>query len=359
MISTAAAFDVLEVASPAHAVAEEARRGLASAHKSLSPWLFYDEPGSQLFEQITELPEYYLTRTERELFRTYAADIFHTLGCPTSRSKTASQNGTVPIPPRSLTLIELGAGTASKTGILLRALTELQSHVLYQPIDISPTALEEARTQLEQAVPAVTVRPRIGNYVTDGFTIERPPHTRVLALYIGSSIGNFTPAEARGILTRLRSHLQPGDALLLGTDLAPALPTTRPQKPVATLLAAYNDSAGITAAFNRNILARLNRDLGANFDPEAFAHRAVWNPSQSRMEIYLDALTSHTVTVPANSAGAAMTLRFARGESIHTENSYKFTPASIAKLLSAAGFTPTRTFTDPQNLFAVTLASAC
>jgi dimethylhistidine N-methyltransferase len=322
-----------------HPVADAARRGLTSTPKSLPPWLFYDAPGSRLFEAITALPEYYLTRTERSLFTAHAAEIFQTLGS-------------------NLTIAELGAGTAAKTGILLRALTRLQPHVLYQPIDISPTALDQARAQIELTIPGVTVRPRTANYVTDTVRIERPLHARILALYIGSSIGNFSPAEARQILTRLRSELAPGDALLLGADLAPTLPGTSPAKSIATLLAAYNDAAGVTAAFNRNILARLNRELGANFRPERFLHRALWNPTHSRIEIYLESLSAQSARIPANSAGDALTLNFAPGETIHTENSYKFTPAAISALLAAAHFAPTRTFTDPANLFAVTLATA-
>ena len=269
-----------------------------------------------------------------------------------------------------ITIAELGAGTASKTGILLRALTQRQPrspasgpdslgwkpgspasgpgslgwkpgspasgpgslgwkpHVLYQPIDISPTALDEARAQIELTIPGVTVHPCVANYITDTVRIERPPQARILALYIGSSIGNFSPAEARQILTRLRSELLPGDALLLGTDLAPTPGAIGHGKSVATLLAAYNDTAGVTAAFNRNILARLNRELGANFCPDRFLHRALWNPAHSRIEIYLESLSAQTVRIPASSASPGLTLHFAPGETIHTENSYKFTPAT-------------------------------
>jgi L-histidine N-alpha-methyltransferase len=332
-------------------VAEEARRGLTSAPKTLSPWLFYDEAGSRLFEQITALPEYYPTRTERDIFTAHAAEIF---------SLVASTNNQQPTTNNSpITIVELGAGTASKTGILLRALTRIQPRVLYQPIDISPTALDEARTQLESAIPGITVRPQTANYVTETVRIERPAKARILALYIGSSIGNFSPSEARQILTRLRSELQPGDALLLGADLAPCPPEVEiPTKSVSTLLAAYNDKAGVTAAFNRNILVRLNRELGADFQPNQFAHRALWNHTHSRIEMHLQSLVPQTVRIPANAAGPAMTLHFAASETIHTENSYKFTPASISALLADSSFAPTRTFTDSGNLFAVTLAEA-
>ncbi len=338
MPPTEATVEPICLSATTQAVADEARRGLTSTPKTLVPWLFYDEAGSRLFEQITALPEYYLTRTERDLFTSHADQIFRSVGT-------------------NLTIAELGAGTAAKTGILLRALARMQPAVLYQPIDISPTALEEAREQLEH-IPGLTVHPQTANYVTESVRIERPSHTRVLALYIGSSIGNFAPAEARDILIRLRSELQPGDALLLGTDLAPGISHTGPAKSVATLLAAYNDSQGVTAAFNRNILTRLNRDLGADFRPERFLHRALWNSTHSRMEMHLESLSAQTVHIPANSVGEALTLHFTAGESIHTENSYKFTPARIADLTAAACFTPIRSFTDPQSLFAVTLATA-
>jgi dimethylhistidine N-methyltransferase len=327
----------------AEAVASEARRGLTATPKTLSPWLFYDETGSQLFEQITELPEYYLTRTERELFTAHANAIFQSIQFPSDNGHRTADN---------ITIVELGAGTASKTGILLRALTRLQSTVLFQPVDISPSALQEARV-FERAIPGLTVRPQIANYITEPIHIEREPNQSVLALYIGSSIGNFSPPEARAILSNLRAQLQPGDFLLLGTDLAPGA-----SKSVATLLAAYDDPSGVTAAFNRNILARLNRELGCNFNLEHFSHLACWNAAESRIEMHLESTCNQTVCIPENSAGPRLGLRFAAGETIHTENSYKFTTASIAALLANSGFALTRTFADPQGLFAVTLAAA-
>jgi L-histidine Nalpha-methyltransferase len=355
-----------EPESPTHAVAQAARDGLTATPKTLPPWLFYDAAGSQLFEQITALPEYYLTRTERSIFAAHADTLFLSLSASSAQP---------------VTVAELGAGTAAKTGLLLHALTRFQPHVLYQPIDISPTALDDACAALERSLPTVTVRPLAANYITQPFTLERLPGSSILALYIGSSIGNFSPAEARSILLNLRSQLEPGDALLLGTDLAPS-----PSKSIETLLAAYNDAAGVTAAFNRNILARLNRDLAADFDltpvdesgpavdsaaagtltpangharadQGAFRHRALWNPTHSRIEMHLEALRPQRVHIPANSAGPALTLHFAAGETIHTENSYKFTIAALSALLADSGFTATQLFTDPDRLFAVTLAN--
>jgi L-histidine N-alpha-methyltransferase len=313
------------------AVLHEALTGLSTPQKTLTPWLFYDELGSQLFEQITDLPEYYLTRTERSLFATHAAEILATVASP-------------------LTIAELGAGSASKTGILLQAAVAQQGSLLYQPIDVSPTALDEASTSLS-TIPGLTIQPLVANYITEPYTLTRPAHSKILALYIGSSIGNFSPAEATQILRNLRRHLATGDALLLGTDLAPG-----PQKSVATLLAAYDDAAGTTAAFNLNILTRLNRDLDANFNLDHFAHRARWNPACSRIEMHLESLTDQTVTIPTTSRPTR--IHFTQGETIHTENSHKFTPAALTTLLASADFTPTRTFQDPAQTFAVTLATA-
>ena len=310
------------------AVLDSALTGLTAPQKTLPPWLFYDQRGSELFEQITELPEYYLTRTERSILAQYAPDIPSLLIA-------------------AVTVAELGAGSATKTGILLREFATSQSGVLYQPIDISPTALDEAAASLPATIPGLTVQPQVANYITDRYTITRPEDHIVLALYIGSSIGNFAPEEAAGILRNLRDHLQPGDALLLGTDLAPG-----ERKSVATLLAAYDDAAGVTAAFNRNVLVRLNRELDANFDLDAFAHRARWNAVESRIEMHLESLTAQTVRV------AGEDVVFAKGETIHTENSYKFTSEGLAALLTGAGFSIDHIMHDPDHRFAVTLAEA-
>ncbi len=368
------------------AVLHEALSGLTAApQKTLSPWLFYDDRGSELFEQITDLPEYYLTRTEHALFATYADDIlreFLTPGAPASRAFSS---------PDPFTIAELGAGSATKTGLLLAAATRLQPNLLYQPIDVSASALEAAES-LAANLPGLHIHPQVANYVTEPYQLQHPGtaahsngnghksgapgpdswtwdsqdapgapssatvssspkvgssglRARVLALYIGSSIGNFSPHEATAILRRLRSHLQPGDALLLGADLAPSA-----HKPVSTILAAYDDAAGITAAFNLNILARLNRDLEADFNLDAFIHRARWNAHDSRIEMHLESLIPQTVHI------AGQRIHFAQFETIHTENSYKFSDEALHHLLARSGFTPTRTFHDPTRSFALTLA---
>jgi L-histidine Nalpha-methyltransferase len=311
--------------SPNEAVLHEALSGLTTPQKTLSPWLFYDERGSQLFEAITDLPEYYLTRTERALFEAHADDILREFVSP-------------------VTIAELGAGSATKTGLLLQAATRFQPDVLYQPIDVSASALEAAEN-LAANIPSLNVHAQVANYITEAYTLERPENHRVLALYIGSSIGNFSPDEAQSILRRLRSHLQPGDALLLGADLAPSA-----HKSVDTILAAYDDAAGVTAAFNLNVLARLNRDLDADFNLDAFAHRARWNAAESRIEMHLESLIPQTVQI------AGRRIPFAQGETIHTENSHKFTDQALDDLLARSGFTPTRTFHDPTRSFALILA---
>lgn len=324
--ATSATHDIVLI----EAVRSEALRGLAvraGQQKTLPPWLFYDEAGSQLFEQITELPEYYLTRAERSIFAERADEIAASIGRP-------------------FTIAELGSGSASKTGLLLSAATRLEPEVLYQPIDVSPSALEQATVALADAVPGVTVRPQVANYITNGYTIERPGNCCVLAIYIGSSIGNFGPEEARSILRKLRKHLnQTGDAALVGVDLAPNC-----NKSVDMLIAAYNDHAGITAAFNKNILARLNRELGADFNLDTFRHRALWNAQESRIEMHLESIIAQTVAI------ADRRISFAAGETIHTENSYKFTERSFRELLHDSGFGSPQWFEDADHRFAVALA---
>jgi L-histidine N-alpha-methyltransferase len=328
--------------SPVDAVAAEVRSGLTSTPKTLSPWLFYDEQGSQLFEQITRLPEYYLTRAERSLFAQYADQIIELAAEPAG-------NDPAPV----LTLIELGAGTATKTGILLAAAVRRQGSVVYQPVDVSETALAEATENIRAHIPGVTVRCQVADYTSQALPLNRLPNTRTLALYIGSSIGNFSPADALDVLTNLRAQLLPGDKLLLGTDLAPG-----ESKSVSQLLAAYNDASGTTAAFNGNVLVRINRELGADFNPDNFEHRAIWNPRESRMEMHLIARSAQTVHIPVTEAGPALTVRFAEGESIHTENSYKFTVERVCDLLRSAGFRLTQTWQNPEHRFAVSLATA-
>ena len=329
MIRSVAAVETAEDVDP---VASCVREGLLRSSKTLPPWLFYDEAGSALFESITRLPEYYLTRIEGALFKQHAAEIIAQLHAP-------------------ITMVELGAGTATKTGILLRAAAAAQGRVVYQPVDVSASALNEARNNIESAIAGADVRPVLANYVIHPVQIERPENGTVLALYIGSSVGNFSPDEANQVLLNLRAQMRRGDGLLLGTDMAPG-----PQKSIESLLSAYDDAAGVTAEFNLNVLVRLNRDLGSDFDLGRFRHSARWNPQDSRIEMHLESIGAQTVYVPSNEAGASFRVHFAAGETIHTENSYKFTRQSIARMLDRAGFSANVTYEDELQQFAVTLA---
>ena len=339
MSSFAIASETLSI-STNEAVGREARAGLTTMPKTLSPWLFYDEAGSHLFEQITELPEYYLTRTERSIFAAHAEEILR---------EAARGQG----PAGKLTLIELGAGTATKTGILLAEAVRQQGSVVYQPVDVSETALAEASENILANIPGVTVRCQVTDYTREELPLDRLRNTRTLALYIGSSIGNFTPMEARSVLRNLRAQLLVGDTLLLGTDLAPG-----EHKDEAMLLAAYDDAAGTTAAFNLNVLTRLNRDLGSDFVRKNFRHKVLWNGAASRIEMHLESLIPQSVRIPASNGQAELAVHFVQGETIHTENSYKFTLTAVEALLLSAGFKTTRTWQDPNDLFAVTLATA-
>jgi dimethylhistidine N-methyltransferase len=312
-------------------IGSEVFRGLTSRPRTLSPWLFYDEQGSRLFEQITELDEYYLTRTERGIFQANADDIIAAAAAPTPGGQE-----------RDLTVIELGAGTATKTGLLLQAAARRQHRVTYHPIDVSESALQEAKRNLTAAIPGLAFEPRVGDY-TDGLGEISAGATRRLVLYIGSSLGNFEPPDASKLLRTVRNQLAPGDMLLLGVDMV---------KDISTLIAAYDDARGVTAAFNRNVLARINRELSADFDLMKFRHRVRWNGEHSRIEMHLESLVAHEVLIPS----LDLTVGFRRGETIHTENSYKFTIAGAQELLAHAGFTLVSNWTDPQQWFGVFLA---
>ena len=333
LVSDAALAEDLAAASESRntraAVADAVRAGLTANPKTLPPWLFYDAQGSRLFERITVLPEYYLTRTERAIFTGYASGIIG--------QAMAGRSG-------SLRILELGAGSASKTGILLDAAVRAQGSTLYLPIDVSASAMQEACGSISRSLQDVVIEPQIANYVTDPLVI--PPHDGpTLALYIGSSIGNFAPHEALSILRNLRAQLHPGDSLLLGTDLV---------KDEGMLTAAYCDASGVTEAFNLNILRRINRDLGASFDLSCFRHVARWNAPASRIEMHLQSTRRQVVRIPSLSLNVSLR----EGETIHTENSYKFSPESLHAMLSAGGFAATETWMDEHGWFAVTLAAA-
>jgi len=305
------------------AMAREVRDGLGTTPKRLPCKLLYDDVGSALFEQITELPEYYLTRTERAIFEDYASEMLEAAG-------------------PSLTLVELGAGTANKTRILIEELLQRQTRALFYPIDVSPAALNEAVTQMAAQFPQLRVNPVVADY-SGGVPALSRISGRKLVLFIGSSIGNYDPPEAIAMLRRIRRSLRGGDALLLGTDLA---------KSAKILVPAYDDAQGVTAEFNKNILGRLNRELDADFDLDAFRHVALWNKHCSRMEIYLESTTAQSVFIPA----IDMDVRFAAGERIHTENSYKYTAEMVEEILRESGFRLEQTWSDLKGWFGVHLA---
>ncbi len=310
-------------------VASAVCEGLTARSKHLPSWLFYDDAGSGLFDQITCLPEYYVTRTERQILAKYAAEMI----------ANAAEMGSA----STLRIVELGAGSADKTRLVLKAAVDHQGSVVYEPIDVSSSALEGARDRIAREIPHVNVCPCVSDYTRDFVLQPANPEERRMVLYIGSSIGNFEPAQAHQLLKTVRAALDPGDTILLGVDL---------RKDIPTLLAAYDDAAGVTAQFNLNMLARINREFDADFDLNAFAHRAVWNDLQSRMEMHLESRIAQTVRLST----VDLEISFRKGERIHTENSYKYAPGQAEQMLSEAGFVPESTWTDERKWFAVCLA---
>ena len=303
--------------------ADEVACGLTSHPKTLPCKLLYDELGSALFEQITRLPEYYPTRTELEILQSNSREIVLAAGCPVS-------------------IVELGAGTATKTSTLLRAVGRRQIRVKYFPVDISPSALAEAKKRVRDEFPGALVRPTVADF-GNGFGFLREIPGRKLVLYLGSSIGNFDWNDAVLFLRKVREQLSAGDALLLGTDMV---------KSDQILVPAYDDSQGVTAQFTTNILRRLNRELDANFDLDSFRHIAEWHPEHSRMEIYLESCCPQAVNVTLLSRA----VNFAARERIHVENSYKYTMEMVERLLCVSGFTLNKTWFDQRNWFGLHLA---
>jgi L-histidine N-alpha-methyltransferase len=306
-------------------IAEDVLQGLSASPKRLPPKLFYDEAGSRLFEQITELPEYYLTRTERGIFQTSAKEIVQQAGS-------------------NLTLIELGAGNASKTAILIQAMCQRQLQVEFYPVDVSSAALQSAVSSLNGNFPHLHVRPIVADY-SHGVPQLASLNGRKLVLLIGSTIGNFEPDEALQFLQCLRESMRSGDALLLGFDMV---------KSPRLLHAAYNDSQRVTARFNQNVLVRINSELGGRFTIDRFRHIAFWNRRRSRIEMHLESLQEQNVWIEQ----LEKHFHFMEGETIHTENSYKFTNNAINSLLQETGFVLENRWNDPQGWFSVVLARA-
>lgn len=304
--------------------AEDVRRGLTSDPKFLYPKYFYDELGSRLFEAITALPEYYLTRAEAEILTAHAGEIAAAVGGP-------------------VRLLELGSGDGQKTRLLIEALLARQGKLEYLPVDISASAVEASSRALLLSYPSLRISAWVGEYQPALQALRDEAGTgRTLALFLGSTLGNLEPADRLALFRNLREVLRPGDAFLLGVDL---------RKSEDVLLPAYDDPLGVTAAFNLNLLVRINRELGGGFDLAAFRHRAVYNRRAGRIEMHLE--SRRTQTVPVRALG--IDVPFVQGETIHTESSYKFTLEQIAELAAGAGFELAKTWTDAGGRFASSL----
>ncbi|MEV0037119.1 L-histidine N(alpha)-methyltransferase [Streptomyces sp. NPDC050804] len=295
-------------------------QGLTRTPKTLPPKWFYDTRGSELFEEITRLPEYYPTRAEREILLARGPAI-------------AAETG-------ARTLVELGSGSSDKTRHLLDELTALQ---LYVPVDVSESALSGAARSLLAERPGLRVHALIADF-TAGLTLPETPGPRLVA-FLGGTIGNLLPAERAAFLTSVRALLAPGDSLLLGTDLV---------KDESVLVRAYDDAAGVTAAFNKNVLSVIDRELGADFDPRDFGHVALWDAGNEWIEMRLRARRALTVKIPE----LDLVVHFEAGEEVRTEVSAKFRQDGVRTELSAAGMELTRWWTDEAGRFALSLATA-
>jgi len=300
---------------------EDVLDGLGQAEKVLPAKYFYDERGSRLFDEICELEEYYPTRTETSLLARHAGAIAEQVG-------------------KGVTLLELGSGSSTKVRLLL---DRLDQPTAYIPVDISREHLQASATRLAADYPGLKVKPIFADYVQAfPLTVEGGPE-RTLAFFPGSTIGNFYPAEARTFLARLGRQLGAGSRLLIGVDL---------KKSRERLNAAYNDAAGVTAAFNLNLLERINRELDGTFDLDGFAHRAFYNERLGRIEMHLESLHPQTALV------AGVPFRFEEGETIHTEVSYKYSVDEFRKLAHDAGWSADATWTDDEALFSIHLLTS-
>jgi len=300
---------------------EELRASLTETPRRIPPKYFYDERGSELFVAITELPEYYPTRTERSILEYRADDIV--------RASGASE------------LVELGSGAATKTRILLDAMEEAGTLDLYVPFDVSEAMVARVARELADLYPTLHVHGVVGDFLSH--LGEIPEGGQRLAAFLGGTLGNLAPAEARAFLRQVSASLDPGDSFLLGTDLV---------KDPAVIEAAYNDSAGVTAEFNRNILRVVNDLTGGDFDPGGFEHRAFYDPEHAWIEMRLVSLREQAVRLP----GLDLAFTLARGEEILTEISAKFDRPRVEALLAETGFALTAWYMDPHELFALSLA---
>jgi L-histidine N-alpha-methyltransferase len=305
----------------ASALRADALAGLTATPKALSPKWFYDERGSELFEKITLLPEYYPTRAERAILRAASGEIAAATG--------------------AATLVELGSGSSEKTHLLLDALRDAGTLRSYVPLDVSESALISAANRVLASYPGLSVTAVVSDF-EEHLGLPAADGARLVA-FLGSTIGNLLPAERVAFLARLRSGLSEGDALLLGTDLV---------KSPAVLVAAYDDPAGVTAAFNKNVLAVLNAELGADFDRDAFDHVAIWDAGAEWIEMRLRSILDQRVTLPA----IGLAVDFAEGEEMRTEVSAKFRRGGVEAELTAAGFVMRSWWTDDDGQFGLSLS---
>jgi L-histidine N-alpha-methyltransferase len=297
--------------------------GLTATPKSIPPKYFYDERGSALFDEITRLPEYYPTRAETSILRARVPEIASLSRCES--------------------LVELGSGTSAKTGLLLRAMLDEGTLREFVPLDVDPAVLADATEALAARYPRLRLAPFVGDFEHDLGAIPRGG--RRMIAFLGSTIGNLDPFGRAALLARVSAALRPGDTFLLGTDLV---------KDTGRLERAYDDAAGVTADFNRNVLRVVNRELGADFDVDEFEHVAVWNPAAEWIEMRLRAAREQQVTI----SDLGLAVRFAAGEELRTEISAKFRREVVEAELAAAGLETVRFWTDPDGDFALTLAAA-
>lgn len=325
-------LQVVRLPSPSDApdFASDVRSGLTATPKVLQPKYFYDELGSILFEAICELPEYYVTRAESAILAAHAGEIVAELQGP-------------------VRLVELGSGSSIKTRHVIEALLDRQPRLEYSPIDISESAVVGSCDGLLRRYPELSIRAFVGDYLSAFRVLPRRERKAagetLLVLFLGSTLGNLTDEEGVGLLRALRGRLAPGDGLLLGTDLV---------KPEDVLIPAYDDALGVTAAFNLNLLLRINRELGGGFDLRSFSHRAVWKPELARMEMHLVSRRRQRVRIDA----LDLDVGFEEGEAILSECSYKFDLERVHRIAAAAGFELARRWADPDRLFGTNLLLA-
>jgi L-histidine N-alpha-methyltransferase len=320
-VSVAEPAVYLDPSALAAQLAHDVRAGLTARPKSLPPKYFYDARGSELFDEITRLPEYYPTRTEARILQTHAGEI-------------AALSG-------ATSLVELGSGTSEKTRLLLRALRDAGTLSTFVPFDVDPAVLKDASAAIAEQFPGIDVEPVVGDFEKHLGELPRRPN-RLLAL-LGSTIGNLDPGQRAHFLAAVRDALGSGDCFLLGTDLV---------KPADRLINAYDDPRGVTAEFNKNVLRVVNRELGADFDPDAFEHVALWDAENEWVEMRLRSSRDQSVDV----AALDLTVSFERGEQMRTEISTKFRPWLVHAELAAAGLRLSQWWTDPAGDFALSLS---